>query len=330
MAQLQASSNPIFSRTSNTLEDAGKHIGSEVASVHGTTPTTAQQAPDVRTDAPRALEEMLTQIASLQSLADDWPVEIRDATNARAEAIDALNKEALRRLIRFLKDVPGFGAALREAAGDEVIYAVLRRHGILKPSLHERVEDALATIRPMLESHGGDVELVSVDPPRVDVRFLGACDGCPASTLTFYAGVKKAIQDALPEIREVRQVKGLGSGASDQVHFASPFANYKSDGWQFALKLGELHDGETTSRELDGQSVLLSRFGDQVTCFANHCAHMGMALDGGEIIDGVITCPYHGFRYALDSGECLTAPEVQLQPHAVRVVGDRVEVRLTK
>ncbi|MGD9785432.1 MAG: NifU family protein [Hyphomicrobiaceae bacterium] len=273
---------------------------------------------------------MLSDITSLQQLAGDWPDEIRTAANARAEAVDALNREALRRLIRLLKDVPGFGAALREAAGDEVIYAVLRRHGILKPSLHERAEAALSSIRPMLASHGGDVELVAVEPPRVDVRFLGACDGCPASTLTFYAGVKKAVQDAMPEIREVKQVKGLGNGAGDQVHFASPFANYKSDGWQFALKLVDLPDGTTTSKELDGHSVLLSRFGDKLTCFANHCAHMGMALDGGEIENGVITCPYHGFQYALDSGECLTAPEVQLQPHAVRLVGDRIEVRLTR
>jgi len=278
----------------------------------------------------RTLDALLSDIVSLQQVAEAWPEEIRNASNAHADAVDALNREALRRLIRSLKDVPGFAIALREAVGDDVIYAVLRRHGILKPSLHERVEAALASIRPMLASHGGDVELVAVEPPRVDVRFLGACDGCPASTLTFHSGVKKAIQDAIPEIREVKQVKGLGNGPGEQIHFASPFASFKSDGWKFALKLGDLADGATTSKEFDGQSVLLSRFGDKVTCFANHCAHMGMALDGGEIEDGVITCPYHGFQYALESGECLTAPEVQLQPHAVRVVGDRIEVRLTK
>ncbi len=57
---------------------------------------------------------------------------------------------------------------------------------------------------------------------------------------------------------------------------------------------------------------------------------MGLALDGGEIEDGIITCPFHGFKYALESGECLTAPEVQLRPHGVKVVGDRVEVQLAQ
>jgi nitrite reductase/ring-hydroxylating ferredoxin subunit/Fe-S cluster biogenesis protein NfuA len=219
-------------------------------------------------------------------------------------------------------------AALREAAGDEVVYAVLRRHGILKPSLFERVDQALGTVRPMLASHGGDAELVAVDGQRAEVRFLGACDGCPASALTFYAGVKKAIQEHVPEITEIRQAKGLGGG--EGVHFTSPFAAYQTDGWSHAVDLDALVDGETKFVDVDGRSVLLSRFGDKVTCFENACAHMGMSLDGGEIENGLITCPYHGFRYALESGECLTAPEVQLRPHGVRVVGERIEVRLTR
>lgn len=281
-------------------------------------------------DETRSLDAMLSDIEALEALDQDWPPEIRKASMARATAIDSLNAEAIRRLIRYLKDVPGFGAALRQAAGDEVVYAVLRRHGILKPSLHERIENALELIRPMLASHGGDVELVAVEPPRVDVRFLGACDGCPASALTFYSGVKKAIQDAVPQIKEIKQLKGLSGGSGDQVHFASPFADYKADGWRFVMKINELAEGDPQSKDIDGQSVLLSRFGNRVTCFANVCAHMGMPLDGGLVEQGLITCPQHGFQYSLESGECLTAPEVQLQPHGVRIVGDRVEVRLTR
>ena len=67
-----------------------------------------------------------------------------------------------------------------------------------------------------------------------------------------------------------------------------------------------------------------------VSCFANACADLGFAIDDGEIDAGIIPCPHHGFRYDLASGECLTAPEVQLHAHAVRVVGDRVEVRLAR
>ena len=278
----------------------------------------------------RTLGEMLRDIEALTSLADTWDDAARKGAQARAEAIDDLNAEAFRRLIRHLQSVAGMSEALRSAASDEVIYAVLRRHGILRPSLFERVDEALNSVRPMLASHGGDAELVSVDDTSAVVRFLGACDGCPASALTFYSGVKKAIQEQVPQIKEVKQAKGLGGGGSDQVHFTSPFAAYQNDGWSKAADLAEVPDGETKVFEVDGHSVFISRFGDRVTCFENACAHMGMAMDGGEIADGFITCPYHQFQYSLESGECLTAPEVQLQPHGVRVVGDHIEIRVTK
>ncbi|MEM1362162.1 MAG: NifU family protein [Pseudomonadota bacterium] len=278
----------------------------------------------------RPLGDMLRDIEALAALADTWDDAARKGAQARAEAIDALNAEAFRRLIRHLQGVEGMSAALRSAASDEVVYAVLRRHGILRPSLFERVDTALDSVRPMLASHGGDAELVSVEETVATVRFLGACDGCPASALTFYAGVKKAIQEQVPQIKEVKQAKGLGGGAADQVQFTSPFAAYQSDGWTEAADLAELPDGTTKFLEIDGHSVLVSRFGDRVTCFENACVHMGMAMDGGEIANGFITCPYHSFKYSLESGECLTAPEVQLQPHGVRVVGDRIEIRVTR
>ena len=278
----------------------------------------------------RSLADMLRDIEALTSLSENWDDTARKGAQARAEAIDALNAEAFRRLIRHLRDVDGMASALKSAASDEVVYAVLRRHGILRPSLFERVDEALNSVRPMLASHGGDAELVSVEASSAVVRFLGACDGCPASALTFYSGVKKAIQEQVPQIKEVKQAKGLGGGGGDQVHFTSPFAAYQKDGWNKAADLSEVPDGQTRVFDVDGHSVLISRFGDRVTCFENACAHMGMAMDGGEIADGFITCPYHQFQYSLESGECLTAPEVQLQPHGVRVVGDHIEIRVTK
>lgn len=276
----------------------------------------------------RDLSSLLGDIAALEQLAEDWPEAHRNAAHSRGEAIDALNAAAFKRLIKSLKGIPEFGPALKAAAADEIVYTVLRRHGILKATLFERVEDALESIRPMLASHGGDVELVSVELPTVTVRFLGACDGCPASALTFYSGVKTAIQNFVPEATEIKQAKGLGGG--EGVQFVSPFASFQKDGWTKTLDLKDLPDGTTQVLDVNDESILLSRFGDKVTCFSNSCAHMGLRLDDGVIDEGLITCPFHGFRYSLESGECLTAPEVQLQPHGVRVTNGAIEVRLTK
>lgn len=274
----------------------------------------------------------LGEIERFETIVASWDDNQQATVMAYRRAVEALHKEAFRRLIAAIKGEPASLAAMRRAASDEVVYAVLRHLELVKPSLHERVEQALASIRPMLASHGGDVELVAVKPPdAVQVRFLGACDGCPASTLTFIAGVKKAIEESCPEIKKIDQVKGLMNGGDkDGVKFVSPFAINQQGSWRFAAKLGAVPEGGILTLALENsRSVLLSRNGAVVACFENACAHLGMQMDMGEVEDGILTCPYHGFQYDLRSGECLTAPEVQLQAHAVRVVGDRVEVRLS-
>lgn len=274
----------------------------------------------------------LGEIERFETIVASWDDNQQATVMAYRRAVEALHKEAFRRLIAAIKGEPASLAAMRRAASDEVVYAVLRHLELVKPSLHERVEQALASIRPMLASHGGDVELVAVKPPdAVQVRFLGACDGCPASTLTFIAGVKKAIEESCPEIKTIDQVKGLMNGGDkDGVKFVSPFAINQQGSWRFAAKLGAVPEGGILTLALENsRSVLLSRNGAVVACFENACAHLGMQMDMGEVEDGILTCPYHGFQYDLRSGECLTAPEVQLQAHAVRVVGDRVEVRLS-
>ena len=69
--------------------------------------------------------------------------------------------------------------------------------------MREKVEEALNEIRPALQAHGGDVELVSVEKDRVNVKLTGACGCCPMSQMTLKTGVEKALKEALPEIREV-------------------------------------------------------------------------------------------------------------------------------
>ena len=55
--------------------------------------------------------------------------------------------------------------------------------------MKEKIEIALATIRPALQADGGDIELVSVeDDGTVKVRLKGACGGCPMSSMTMTQG----------------------------------------------------------------------------------------------------------------------------------------------
>jgi len=68
----------------------------------------------------------------------------------------------------------------------------------------EKIEVALSTIRPFLESDGGDISLVEVtDKMIVKVKLLGACGDCDVSLMTLKNGVEVAIKNALPEVKEV-------------------------------------------------------------------------------------------------------------------------------
>lgn len=277
------------------------------------------------------LETLVGNVELYEQVFERWDGNQRATVDGYRQAVDALHREAFARLIRSLRASPAALEAMKDSVGDDVVYAVLRRFGLLKPSLQERVEAALDSVRPMLATHGGGVDLVAVRPPdAVEIRFLGACDGCPASMLTFIAGVKKAIEEACPEITEIKQAKGLGNGAGETVNFVSPFALGRDGDWRHVIDLADLPDGSIRPVALDGQDLLLARIDTVVSCFHNACAHLGMQIDSGDIDDGIITCPHHGFRYDLRSGECLTAPEVQLQSHAVRIIGARVEVRLAR
>ncbi len=69
--------------------------------------------------------------------------------------------------------------------------------------MKEKVEKALESIRPALQADGGDIELINVEDGVVKVRLMGACGGCPMSSMTMSQGVEQAVKKAVPEIKKV-------------------------------------------------------------------------------------------------------------------------------
>jgi Fe-S cluster biogenesis protein NfuA len=69
--------------------------------------------------------------------------------------------------------------------------------------LREKVEAALALIRPTLQADGGDVELLDVKEGVVSVKLIGACGGCPMSTMTLKNGIERILKHEVPEIKSV-------------------------------------------------------------------------------------------------------------------------------
>lgn len=284
------------------------------------------QAPPAQTDATVTLRDLVEEINRYELVISEWDTHQQAIVNHLKNAIETLHKEALARIIRSVKQESM--KALRNAVEDEVVYGVLRYHDLVKvpqSPLVERIQHALAEVRPMLQGHHGDVELVAVRlPDTVEVRLIGTCSNCPASALTLSQGVEQAIKQRCPEIEHVVAVSTVVTP-----HSAAEDTSVQHEvAWRLVTALAEIPDGGVLDVKLEGHALLFSRHGMNVTCFHNACSHLGVPLDGGEVKNGIITCPYHHFRYHLATGECLTVREVPLQQYPVRVDKGRVFVQL--
>lgn len=69
--------------------------------------------------------------------------------------------------------------------------------------MQDKVEEILDKIRPALVRDGGNVELVGVDGGTVKVKLVGACAGCPMSTMTLKNGIERILKQEVPEVKEV-------------------------------------------------------------------------------------------------------------------------------
>ncbi len=71
-------------------------------------------------------------------------------------------------------------------------------HGIVRADSLTLAQRALEDVRPYLDSHGGGVELVGVEPPVARVRLSGACSGCSQSATTLREVVERALAAGVP------------------------------------------------------------------------------------------------------------------------------------
>ena len=70
--------------------------------------------------------------------------------------------------------------------------------------MEEQVRKTIDAIRPAVQADGGDIELVDVSPTGVvQIRFHGACHGCPSSTMTLQDGILRNLRERVPEVTDV-------------------------------------------------------------------------------------------------------------------------------
>jgi Fe-S cluster biogenesis protein NfuA/nitrite reductase/ring-hydroxylating ferredoxin subunit len=204
------------------------------------------------------------------------------------------------------------GTIAEALAGDELVAHLLLLHGLHPVPLEARIRDALGEVRPYLESHGGDVELLGIDPPEVHLRLEGSCRGCPSSAMTLKLAIENAIRKAAPEIDAVIADPGITPGPSEllQIEVIAPAGE-----WTMAGSLPELTGGGTVVKPVAGRRVLFLRLPGGLYAYEPACPACGTDLDTAELRGTEIACPGCGNRYdAVRAGRCLDVPRLHLEP----------------
>ena len=275
------------------------------------------------------LEELVAEIGRFEAIISEWDESQRCVVVGLKRAIEDLHKEALTRLIRTVKQESL--EALRHAVEDEIVYGILRYHELVKPPqapLEQRIQTALEAVRPSLKSHDGDVELVAVKlPDTVEIRLMGNCSHCVASSLTLTEGIEQTIKAYCPEITHVVAVNKTKEA---DLNLTSPFYQPREYQWFEVTTVEKIPEWGVLAAKAGENSVILWKKGDLITCYRNACTHLAYPIDMGQVSSGIITCPFHRFKYKLENGQCLTAPELPLESYPVRVEGNKVFVQVEK
>ena len=119
--------------------------------------------------------------------------------------------EGFTRMLEILQAHAGNASeAMKAMANDTIAGSLLLMYGLHPADVAARVRAALETVRPTLQAHQGDVELLGIQDDAVTLRLQGTCNGCPSSTTTFRNLIETAIQDHAPEIRSI-QLEGIAA-----------------------------------------------------------------------------------------------------------------------
>ncbi len=224
------------------------------------------------------------------------------------------------------------GELAQALAADELVAHLLLLHGLHPVPLEGRVMQALGEVRPYLESHGGNVELLAVEGAAVHLRMEGSCSGCPSSAMTLKLAIENAIRKAAPEIEEViAEDPAAGPAASSLLQIemtpadgaALPMAPAPSGGdWAMVGGLPELSGGGLVVKPIGGQPILFLKLDNRLYGYRPICPACAQSLAGATVHGVELTCPGCGNRYdVLRAGRCLDSPQLHLEPVPL-LVGD--------
>lgn len=243
------------------------------------------------------------------------------------KAIEDFHKPGITAIVKKLKSDPRGKELLFELVDEPEVHAIFALHGLVRVDPTTHASRVLEMVKPYMQSHGGDVELVKVEGSVAFVRLLGSCNGCSMSSVTLRDGVTEALVNNVPSIESVEVVPNEPTAGVISLSSVGMIER----GWLQGPLTGEVPQGKAVRVDGEnGDSAVVVNLENSFFAYRNACAHQGLPLDGGMVDpeNGTLTCPWHGFSFDARSGECFTAPAAQLEPLPLKVENDRVWIRL--
>ncbi len=93
-------------------------------------------------------------------------------------------------------------------------------------------------------------------------------------------------------------------------------------------RVGDVGEGEGRTVKVGDRLLAVFCSGGQFHAIDDTCPHMGASLAGGYVEDGVVTCPWHAWRFRLRDGAWADNPRLAVGSYPVRVEGDAIQVKV--
>jgi Fe-S cluster biogenesis protein NfuA/nitrite reductase/ring-hydroxylating ferredoxin subunit len=276
---------------------------------------------------------METLLGDIESLTDP---NARSKAAEMAQVLLELYGEGLARMMEVVAQVEESERAFEAFAEDELISHLLLLHGLHPLDVETRVVRALEEVRPYLQSHGGNVELLGIEEGVARVRMEGSCDGCPSSAVTLKLAIEEAVLKAAPDLEGI-EAEGVTEPKPAPTFVAGPTLRKKEkkrpeeDGasWAVVGGLPQLSGGGTLVKEISGEPVLFLKLGDDFYAYRHLCPGCGESLEEGSLEGAELSCPGCERRYDVRrAGRCLDDPQLHLEPIPLLVSEVAVEERL--
>ena len=175
-------------------------------------------------------EDLLARVQQLSERVEalEDPV-ARGLAEELVSAVIAMYGDGLERILAVVSGSREAGATiLDELTQDGAVASLLLIHDLYPVALPERVLEALETVRPYMESHGGDVELLEItDDGVARLALRGSCHGCAASRATLETAITQALHEHCPDLAgiEVGGVLEESGAVSEITGMALPMAD---------------------------------------------------------------------------------------------------------